>query len=54
MDFAINIDPDAPLPLHRQVYEELRRAILLGRLTSGGNYHLRDRLLNYLVFLVLL
>ncbi|BAB76437.1 PLP-dependent aminotransferase family protein [Anabaena sp. FACHB-709] len=36
MDFAINIDPDAPLPLHRQVYEELRRAILLGRLTSGG------------------
>lgn len=35
MDFAINITPDAPLPLHRQVYEELRRAILLGRLTSG-------------------
>ncbi|MBD2253419.1 PLP-dependent aminotransferase family protein [Nostoc parmelioides] len=35
MDFAINIDPDAPLSLHRQVYEEIRRAILLGRLTSG-------------------
>jgi GntR family transcriptional regulator/MocR family aminotransferase len=35
MDFAININPNAPLPLHRQVYEELRQAILAGRLTPG-------------------
>jgi len=35
MDFTINIDPNAPLPLHRQVYEELRQAILAGRLMSG-------------------
>jgi len=35
MDFAIHINPNAPLPLHRQVYEELRQAILAGRLTPG-------------------
>ncbi|WP_414578897.1 PLP-dependent aminotransferase family protein [Anabaena sp. CCY 9402-a] len=35
MDFAINIDPRAPLPLHRQIYEELRQAILSGRFTPG-------------------
>lgn len=35
MDFAISINPNAPLPLHRQVYEELRQAILAGRLRPG-------------------
>ncbi|MBD2344812.1 MocR-like pyridoxine biosynthesis transcription factor PdxR [Anabaena subtropica] len=35
MDFAISIDPHAPLSLYRQVYEELRQAILSGRLASG-------------------
>ncbi|PHJ57265.1 hypothetical protein VF14_08630 [Nostoc linckia z18] len=35
MDFAITIDPQASLPLHRQVYEELRQAILSGRLAPG-------------------
>jgi GntR family transcriptional regulator/MocR family aminotransferase len=35
MDFVINIDSQAALPLHRQVYEELRRAILSGRLAPG-------------------
>ncbi|MBW4611699.1 MAG: PLP-dependent aminotransferase family protein [Desmonostoc vinosum HA7617-LM4] len=35
MDFVITIDPQASLPLHRQVYEELRRAILSGRLAPG-------------------
>lgn len=32
MDLAITLDGDATLPLHRQLYEELRRAILTGRL----------------------
>jgi GntR family transcriptional regulator/MocR family aminotransferase len=35
MDFTISINPHAPLPLHRQVYEELRQAILAGRLKPG-------------------
>ncbi|MEJ1929926.1 PLP-dependent aminotransferase family protein [Nostoc sp. NIES-2111] len=35
MDFAISINPNAPSPLHRQVYEELRQAILAGRLRPG-------------------
>ncbi|NEP11403.1 MAG: PLP-dependent aminotransferase family protein [Symploca sp. SIO2C1] len=35
MDLAIRLDSDAPVPLHRQVYEELRRAILTGRLSKG-------------------
>ncbi|NDJ22300.1 aminotransferase class I/II-fold pyridoxal phosphate-dependent enzyme [Nostoc sp. B(2019)] len=35
MDFVITINPQAALPLHRQVYEELRQAILLGRLVPG-------------------
>ncbi|MBW4643470.1 MAG: PLP-dependent aminotransferase family protein [Goleter apudmare HA4340-LM2] len=35
MDFVITIDSQADLPLHRQVYEELRRAILSGRLAPG-------------------
>lgn len=32
MDLAITLDSSAALPLHRQLYEELRRAILTGRL----------------------
>lgn len=32
LDFAITLDSDVPLPLHRQLYEELRQAILNGRL----------------------
>jgi len=35
MDLAITLDPQVALPLHRQLYEELRRAILTGRLMSG-------------------
>ncbi|MCC5634653.1 PLP-dependent aminotransferase family protein [Nostoc sp. CHAB 5844] len=35
MDFVISIDSKAALPLHRQVYAELRQAILSGRLTPG-------------------
>lgn len=32
MDLALNLDPHSSLPLHQQLYEELRRAILSGRL----------------------
>ncbi len=32
MDLAITLDSNASVPLHRQLYEELRRAILSGRL----------------------
>lgn len=32
MDFTITLDSNAALPLYRQLYEELRRAILSGRL----------------------
>jgi GntR family transcriptional regulator / MocR family aminotransferase len=32
MDFVISLNDQAPLPLHRQLYDELRRAILTGRL----------------------
>lgn len=32
MDFPIRLDQGAPLPLHQQLYEELRHAILDGRL----------------------
>jgi len=35
MDFVITINSQAGLPLHRQVYEELRQAILSGRLAPG-------------------
>ncbi len=33
---AFSLDPDAPESLHRQLYEELRRAILSGRLGPGS------------------
>src|SRR5512141_2244884 len=32
MDLAIALDSHSSLPLHQQLYEELRRAILTGRL----------------------
>ncbi|HSE96911.1 MAG TPA: PLP-dependent aminotransferase family protein [Blastocatellia bacterium] len=35
MDIAINLDSRSRSPLHRQLYEELRRAILSGRLSPG-------------------
>jgi GntR family transcriptional regulator / MocR family aminotransferase len=35
MDFTINLDPQATLPLYRQLYEELRSRILSGKLTPG-------------------
>jgi GntR family transcriptional regulator/MocR family aminotransferase len=35
MDIAISLDSKGGLPLHRQLYEELRRAILAGRLAPG-------------------
>jgi len=34
MDLAIALDSNAAVPLHRQLYEELRRAILSGRLLT--------------------
>jgi GntR family transcriptional regulator/MocR family aminotransferase len=35
MDFAITLDSNSSLPLHQQLYEELRQAILNGRLLPG-------------------
>lgn len=35
MDFAIALDHTTAIPLHRQLYEELRRSILTGRLIPG-------------------
>src|SRR6185503_3835203 len=35
MDLVITFDPRSALPLHRQLYEELRRSILSGRLLPG-------------------
>src|SRR5271170_7248828 len=35
MDFPITLDSQSNLPLHRQLYEEIRRAILSGRLKPG-------------------
>ena len=33
---AISLDPASPEPLHRQLYDELRRAILSGRIATGS------------------
>ncbi|MBI5167914.1 MAG: PLP-dependent aminotransferase family protein [Candidatus Eisenbacteria bacterium] len=33
---AFSLDPTAPEPLHRQLYDEIRRAILAGRLAAGS------------------
>ncbi len=35
MDFLVNLDPAAEMPMHRQIYEEVRQAILSGRLSAG-------------------
>lgn len=35
MDFLIVLDSQSNVPLHRQLYEEIRRAILSGRLAPG-------------------
>jgi GntR family transcriptional regulator / MocR family aminotransferase len=35
MELTLNFDHDAAMPLHRQVYAELRRSILTGRLLPG-------------------
>ncbi|HZS44528.1 MAG TPA: PLP-dependent aminotransferase family protein [Blastocatellia bacterium] len=35
MDFAINLHSNNGSPLHRQLYDELRKAILTGRLITG-------------------
>ena len=35
MDLAITLDHHSSLPLHRQLYDELRNSILIGRLTAG-------------------
>jgi GntR family transcriptional regulator/MocR family aminotransferase len=35
MDFAITLDQRSRTPLHKQLYEELRQAILCGRLNPG-------------------
>lgn len=35
MDFAITLDSHSSVPLHQQLYEELRQAVLRGRLLPG-------------------
>lgn len=35
MNFLVNLDPNATTPMHRQIYEEVRLAILSGRLAAG-------------------
>ncbi|PAX54099.1 MocR-like pyridoxine biosynthesis transcription factor PdxR [Brunnivagina elsteri] len=35
MDLVITLDSHSPLPLHQQIYEELRQAILSGKLSPG-------------------
>jgi len=35
MEIAITLDSQSPLPLHRQLYDELRQSILRGRLAAG-------------------
>jgi GntR family transcriptional regulator / MocR family aminotransferase len=35
MDLVITLDQHSPLPLHQQIYEELRQAILWGKLSPG-------------------
>ncbi|MBW4555967.1 MAG: PLP-dependent aminotransferase family protein [Trichormus sp. ATA11-4-KO1] len=35
MDLAIALDSNSPLPLHQQLYQELRQAIFNGRLSPG-------------------
>ncbi len=35
MELAVNLNTHAPQPLHQQLYQELRRSILSGRLSAG-------------------
>lgn len=35
MEFLVNIDHLSKVPLHRQIYDEIRRSILSGRLAAG-------------------
>lgn len=35
MELAVNLNTNAPQPLHQQLYQELRRSILSGRLSAG-------------------
>ena len=35
MDFPITLDSQSSIPLHRQLYDEIRRSILSGRLAKG-------------------
>ncbi len=35
MDFPVTLDSQSNIPLHRQLYDEIRRAILSGRLARG-------------------
>jgi GntR family transcriptional regulator/MocR family aminotransferase len=37
MDFVITLDNRTRLPLHRQLYEEIRKSILTGRLPAGAS-----------------
>ncbi|MCI0659767.1 MAG: PLP-dependent aminotransferase family protein [Acidobacteria bacterium] len=36
MEFAITLDNSSPVPLHRQLYDEVRHSILNGRLSAGS------------------
>ncbi len=36
MEFVITLDNRSTMPLHRQLYEEIRKSILMGRLTAGA------------------
>ena len=38
MNFAIPLNPDAPLPMYRQIYEGLRRKILASKLAPGQRF----------------
>lgn len=44
----ISLDPDAPTPLHRQLYQGLRDAILSGRLPAGAQIPSTRSLADYL------
>jgi GntR family transcriptional regulator / MocR family aminotransferase len=37
MELMLTLDNRSPVPLHRQLYEEIRKSILTGRLTAGAS-----------------
>jgi GntR family transcriptional regulator / MocR family aminotransferase len=37
MDFMLTLDNRSPIPLHRQLYDEIRKSILTGRLSAGAS-----------------